>query len=485
MRKSFISKRARRRLLKVFLPLYTGALILVGIAYTVNAEQYKARFLQGTYVNNIEAGDLTPEELEEKIASQVASYELKMTFLDGQEESFTASDIGLRYVPQGEVKQLLDEQNRFIWIRGALGEEEAYTISPGVTYDEDAFTNIVNKLPELQASNVTEPSDAHLEFDDTNRLTLVPEVVGNKLDREALGAAVQEAVRTLKPELDLTKSEGVYLVPSVYADDEALNSNMERINRFLDTAVTFHMSDGTDKVLDASLTRKWLTKDENGAYDITPEAIAEGCANYIAELAAADDDHGFFRMFASTNFGRVQMETEEEHGHAINRELMTKHLISDLSNRKSAERDLEYSVMVDKLDPRFGGTYLEIDIINQRVYYYKNYELQYDAGCVTGLEGYRSTPSGVFDIQEKLYDTILEGRPLEDGTPSYRSHVNFFLRIYEGYGLHDASWRSSDEFGSSTYEYDGSHGCVNLPYAAAEYFYENVDIGTPVIIFRG
>ena len=40
-----------------------------------------------------------------------------------------------------------------------------------------------------------------------------------------------------------------------------------------------------------------------------------------------------------------------------------------------------------------------------------------------------------------------------------------------GIGLHDASWRS--EFGSDIYLYNGSHGCVNLPYDAAKIIYEN------------
>ena len=50
-----------------------------------------------------------------------------------------------------------------------------------------------------------------------------------------------------------------------------------------------------------------------------------------------------------------------------------------------------------------------------------------------------------------------------------------------GEGLHDANWRW--EFGGEIYQWSGSHGCVNLPYYLAEVIYNNMDIGTPVIVF--
>ena len=57
------------------------------------------------------------------------------------------------------------------------------------------------------------------------------------------------------------------------------------------------------------------------------------------------------------------------------------------------------------------------------------------------------------------------------------------MQFYEGYGLHDATWRSNYEFGGDTYWYSGSHGCVNLPYYAAESLYFMVSRGTYVLVF--
>ena len=58
----------------------------------------------------------------------------------------------------------------------------------------------------------------------------------------------------------------------------------------------------------------------------------------------------------------------------------------------------------------------------------------------------------------------------------YTTYVNFWMPFLGGYGLHDATWRGS--FGGDIYHYDGSHGCVNLPYDAAAEIYDNISVGT-------
>jgi lipoprotein-anchoring transpeptidase ErfK/SrfK len=53
------------------------------------------------------------------------------------------------------------------------------------------------------------------------------------------------------------------------------------------------------------------------------------------------------------------------------------------------------------------------------------------------------------------------------------------MPIYQGIGLHDASWRK--KFGGNIYQSDGSHGCINLPRPVAEFTYNNYPSGTIVI----
>jgi lipoprotein-anchoring transpeptidase ErfK/SrfK len=47
-----------------------------------------------------------------------------------------------------------------------------------------------------------------------------------------------------------------------------------------------------------------------------------------------------------------------------------------------------------------------------------------------------------------------------------------------GIGLHDASWQPW--FGGNRYRTNGSHGCINMPLAAAKTLYANISIGDTV-----
>ncbi len=121
-----------------------------------------------------------------------------------------------------------------------------------------------------------------------------------------------------------------------------------------------------------------------------------------------------------------------------------------------------------------GNTYVEININQQRMWYYKNGKLIVDTPVVTGTRNYMDTPKGYFSVFSRARNTVLTG-------PGYASPVDYWMAFSGGCGIHDASWR--DTFGGSIYTYDGSHGCVNTPYNAVKTIYNNSDYGTPVIVY--
>lgn len=177
-----------------------------------------------------------------------------------------------------------------------------------------------------------------------------------------------------------------------------------------------------------------------------------------------------------------RFETDSYHGHVLDQEKMVTAVTDLLLSGKKGVVEAIYSEYADNADPRFGGDYVEVDIYNQHVYVYKDYELAFDCRCVTGAEGVSGTPSGIFEIEEMERGRMLNGYR-SDGSLRYSVYVDHWMSVLPHYGLHDASWR--DEFGGDIYEYDGSHGCVNLSYSSAKTIYSLINYGTPVIILRG
>ena len=169
-------------------------------------------------------------------------------------------------------------------------------------------------------------------------------------------------------------------------------------------------------------------------------------------------------------------------GRQIDQAAEVEQLAANLLNFESAEREPAY-LMNTYPESLNSGDYIEVDLSNQMVYLYKDGGLFYDTPCVSGLadDPERVTITGFFKIQEKDRDRTLKGKPDENGVPTYESFVSYWMGFSGAYGLHDATWR--DEFGGDIYEYAGSHGCVNLPYSAAETIYNYVEEGTRVIVF--
>ena len=66
----------------------------------------------------------------------------------------------------------------------------------------------------------------------------------------------------------------------------------------------------------------------------------------------------------------------------------------------------------------------------------------------------------------------------------YRTEVKYWMALtYSGVGIHDSTWRSDSEYGGTTYQGNGSHGCINTPYDIAEKIYKTISPGIPVVIY--
>ena len=125
---------------------------------------------------------------------------------------------------------------------------------------------------------------------------------------------------------------------------------------------------------------------------------------------------------------------------------------------------------------------MEVDLTKQHLWFYKNGSLVVESDLVSGsVSANKQTKTGAFPLAWKQSPRVLTG-DAASGSGSYSTEVQYWMPFYEGQGLHDASWRSS--FGGDIYLTNGSHGCVNLPPAVAQTIYENIDVGTAIIIYN-
>ena len=156
---------------------------------------------------------------------------------------------------------------------------------------------------------------------------------------------------------------------------------------------------------------------------------------------------------------------------------LTDDLLECLKTQTSGTRAAPYSTGNNKNNLPYGGNYVEISLGAQHLWVFRDGECVVSTSIVSGSPAYGNcTPTGIYSIYDKDRNCYLSG---ED----YETFVSYWMAFTGAYGLHDASWRGY--FGGEIYVYDGSHGCVNLPVDVAPLVYENVQVGTKVILYGG
>lgn len=122
---------------------------------------------------------------------------------------------------------------------------------------------------------------------------------------------------------------------------------------------------------------------------------------------------------------------------------------------------------------------ITVDLGSQTVKAWNGGQVVYETKASTGM-WLTPTVKGQFKIQRKVPLQDMRGpSPYKQTYPSGRYHIKdvpHVMYFYQGYAFHGAYWHNN--FGVRA-----SHGCVNLPPAAAEWLYNFADIGTKVLVF--
>jgi len=139
-----------------------------------------------------------------------------------------------------------------------------------------------------------------------------------------------------------------------------------------------------------------------------------------------------------------------------------------------------------------GAPLIKINRSEQKASFYKGGVLVGVSRISSGNEDH-GTPKGVYKIKEKdkdhkstiygVFKDKASGETINDnvdirvdkvppGAVFYNAPMPNFMRFADGIGMHTGYLPG----------YAASHGCVRMPHQMAEKFFDNVQIGTPVIV---
>lgn len=467
-------------------------ILLIG-AYIVGYMMTKDSFLPNTFVNGTSIGGMNISEATESVHNDKAVDKLVLEKLNGETITIDYSKIDYTYSTADELDNIMNQENKALWFVNLLKKSD-FTISMKGSYSEDKLKDVI----ENASFGVTPSKNAKIVMKDDG-FVIEPEVQGDIVDTEKVFAAAKEAVNNGTEKINLLDAD-CYKKPTVVSSD--LQERLEDLNKVFNLEVKLDF-DYTTENLTYDVFKNWVTIKKDGSYTIDQESVWE----WVNSIRSKYDTLNKTRKFKSTLQGTVKIKAQRGadgkfdgiFGYFLDADKTAEAICKALKKGENTtidpiywtnggytydtQRKVKRSANDEKKvinDISQLNTYIEVDLTNQMLWYYKNGKVKHKCGVVSGKPTKeRMTYPGIYQLWMKERNKTMKGRTSEG---SYESNCSYWNYISQNsIGIHDATWQSS--FGGDRYKYYGSHGCVGISLSDAQYIYENVPIGTVVIMF--
>ena len=443
-----------------------GGMVL--IAYIAVAVYFGSHFYEDTEIYGIDCSQKTVEEVKALVEDKLDDYQLKIEERGGAEEFITAPQIDLQFVDNSSIDRMLKAQRSYLWPITMLLERNQMA-SVAFSYDQEKALTALRSLECMNPIYVKSPTDAYLQVTDQG-YEIVSETEGNALDQNKTQSALFAALDAGKSTLSF-EAEDCYIKPEIYQDDKALNEEAEAKNELLKADITYDFGDRQERV-NAPVIAEWITQMTDGGYVIDEVKVMD----YVESLALKYDTFGLPRTFYTT-LGTTVTLSDGDYGWCIDQSATLVDLLNAIGEGYQGTMEPQYLyTATSRNTDDIGYTYVEICISQQRMWCYKDGVCIVDTPIVTGNpnKGNATPSNGVWSIDAKMREYTLVGE-------GYRSPVDYWMPFNGDIGIHDMQNRAY--FGSTIYLTNGSHGCINTPYDAVKVIYENVSIGTAVVVY--
>lgn len=286
----------KKGVLKKFLVVPAVICVLGIIGYLAGVVYYKSHFFKGTNVYGTDVSQMEVEDFEKGLED----YSLKIIQKDTDggifEEELSSDALGVTVSSTDELVKIIGEQNEWMW---PVQHSAVYAGRPTfIGCDTDKIREAVKSLTNMQKENTVKSQNAYIsDYKNGEGYKIIDEVIGNRLDGDAVLQAVESAVKGLKTEIDCEEL-GLYKKPAVTSDDKKLNKVLDKLNKYTSTNIKYEFGDNTE-VLDGDTINKWLSV-KKGKVKIDEDEVSE----FVASIRKKYDTIFRSRKF-KTSYGQT------------------------------------------------------------------------------------------------------------------------------------------------------------------------------------
>ena len=467
-----VSRYGRRAIMAIG----TLGFVLMAVQLSFNAA-FLGRFLPGVSVASVPIGGLTRPEAQKLLQSRIQGYQLHFS-VGTTSYNLPPAQVGVSYDVGTTLDQayLVGRSGQFTTPLAILTSERsghlAYSYSVN-TVTEQAF------IQKIVAASGQAPVDAAIVVTngqptvqpDKKGLALSPDSVQQVLD--TLTATVNTQSLHLNPTVQTARITAADTTPAI-----------AETKQLLATPITITYQ-GKSFVPTAAQMGAWII------YNKSPPSAAPGLTlavdpnaikAYLATIAKQINVSAVTQKVNVQN-GASSVYQQGQNGLALNTDSLAASILAAVSAKQAltieAPTDpVAFQTQYNNSTALAFDQYIEVNLSQQHLWVYQNHQVIFDSPVTSGATGAGfPTATGQFAIYAKETNRHLVGTQYGPRY-NYGVFVQYWMPFYQGFGLHDASWRSS--FGGQDYYYGGSHGCINLPLATAAWLFNWSSVGTPV-----
>lgn len=448
--------------------------VLAGILYLVLSFYYAGSFMFGTFINGVYATGKTPEEINELLLEKKQIETFRIIDKEGNEEIIRLDDIGYSNSYMVALNEIFEKQNAFLWFLH-MDKNADYNIEPAGSFDVAKLDQIFGSLDMIKTAS--DKDNLKVEIKKTREGYVLIDTTTNLIDKERAKSAVVNALKCGRCDVNL-EDEQCY-------EDFDYTSQMvktlelyQKVDALVSAEITYKF-DTEERIIGRKIISDFILLDENGDFKFDEngdlQLDEDAVKTYVKTLAGDFDTVNRDRTFWASR-GEYVTVPAGTYGNKLDQNKETEYLLNAIVAGTKEEHEPIYSQRAWGVgDNDIGNTYIEVDLTNQKLYYYEGGARILSADVVTGnVSKGNGTPAKACYVYFMQKNRVLRG---ED----YATPVDYWMAVYGNIGIHDAKWRGN--FGGKIYRTNGSHGCINTPYKEVSKLYERVEIGTPVMIY--
>lgn len=450
------------------------------VIYIIGSLFWSTRFLPGTKVNGMDASWSTPAALASRLETSAPDYDAKVSG-EGVKLEVKQADINLSFDADTWKEDAKSSLPSFAWPL-KLFENKEIEIPSGISYDQQKLENMVTEAVKVANKDTEESHNASIEYDESkDAFVAVKETYGNSVSPSHALETISQGVTSLDEDIKLTDDDLKKPTLTIVSKDFAAVLSEANKRAYLSFDLT--VNGKKYETVTEDMVRSWLTINSSHSVVADLDKVTEWTRG---EFSSHADTVSSMRTYTRTNDGKRIQVAGGTYGWSVDGKKLASMIRKQIAANSSESIEVPFlskgEVFVHGAQD-WGPRYIDVDLSEQYVRMFdEDSNIVLETQCVTGnMAENNDTVVGVFTIEYKQSPATLIGLDEDyDGEPDYENEVGFWMPFYGGYGLHDALWR--EYFGADAYQTDGSHGCVNLPYYAAEILYSVCEEGDVVVV---